>query len=105
MTGPRLLLTEILKVDSDLMHPPCERSAEDHAGGPVEAHPLELRPALLAVAGDLAHSDLVADHLHWLRTLSEAPGWTNHISQYLYSILPPFRTTTEFLPLVQRSEK
>ena len=66
-------LTKILKVDSDLMHPPRERSAEHHAGGPVEAHPLELRPALLAVAGDLADPDLVADHLHWLGTLSEAP--------------------------------
>ena len=71
-----LLLTEILKVDSDLMHPAGERSAENHTGRPVEAHPLELRPALLAVAGDLAHSDLVADHLHWLGALCEAPGQT-----------------------------
>ena len=80
MTDQRLLLTEILEVDSDLMHPPSERPAEDHASGPVEAHPLELRPALLAVAGDLADSDLVADHLHWLRTLSEAPGQTMSVN-------------------------
>ena len=93
-----LLLTEILKVDSDLMHPPSERSAEDHAGGPVEAHPLELRPALLAMAGDLAHSDLVADNLHWLRTLSEAPGQTTSVNICML-------LSTEFLPLVQRSEK
>ena len=58
------------------MHPAREGSAEDHAGGPVEAHPLELRPALLAVAGDLADPDLVADHLHWLRALCQAPGQT-----------------------------
>ena len=56
------------------MHPPSERSAEHHAGGPVEAHPLELRPALLAVAGDLAHPDFVTDHLHWLAALCLTPG-------------------------------
>ena len=76
------MLTKILKVDSDLMHSAGERSAENHTGRPVEAHPLELRPALLAVAGDLAHSDLVADHLHGLRTLSEAPGQTISVKYY-----------------------
>ena len=60
-------------MNSDLVHPTSEGPAEDHAGGPVEAHSLELRPALLAVAGDLADPDLVADHLHWLGTLGEAP--------------------------------
>ena len=77
-----MLLTKILEVDSDLMHPPSERPAENHTGAPIEAHPLELRPALLAVAGDLAHSDLVADHLHGLRTLSEAPGQTVSVKYY-----------------------
>ena len=80
------------------MHAAGEGSAQHHARAAVEGHPLELRPALLPVAGDLAHSDLVADHLHGLRTLSEAPGWTNHISQYLHSRLLPFRTATEFFP-------
>ena len=58
------------------MHPPGERSAENHTGRPIEAHSLELRPALLAVTGDLADPDLVADHLHWLGALCEAPGQT-----------------------------
>ena len=58
------------------MHPPSERPAENHTGGPIEAHPLELRPALLAVTGDLADPDLVADDLHWLGALCQAPGQT-----------------------------
>ena len=70
------MLTKILEVDSDLMHPPGERSAENHTGRPIEAHPLELRPALLAVTGDLADPDLVADHLHWLGALCQSPGQT-----------------------------
>ena len=68
-----MLLTEVLEVDPDLVHPPGEGAAEHHAGRPVEAHPLELCPALLAVAGDLAHADLVADHLHRLAALRLAP--------------------------------
>ena len=71
------MLTKILEVDSDLMHPPGERSAENHTGRPIEAHPLELRPALLAVTGDLADPDLVADHLHRLAALRLAPGHSN----------------------------
>ena len=55
------------------MHAAGEGSAQHHARAAVEGHPLELRPALLAVTGDLADPDLVADHLHWLGTLSEAP--------------------------------
>ena len=31
-------------------------------------------PALLAVAGDFAHPDLVADHLHRLAALRLTPG-------------------------------
>ena len=42
-------LTQVLEVDPDLVHPPGEGAAEHHAGRPVEAHPLELCPALLAV--------------------------------------------------------
>ena len=37
-------LTEILKVDPDLMHSACEGPAEHHAGAAVETHPLKLRP-------------------------------------------------------------
>ena len=73
------------------MHPPSERSAENNTGAPIEAHPLELRPALLAVTGDLADSDLVADHLHWLGALGQAPGQTITVN---ISIL----FTTEFPP-------
>ena len=43
-------LTKVLQVNSDLVHAACEGPAQDHAGRAVEAHPLELRPALLAVA-------------------------------------------------------
>ena len=43
-------LTKVLQVNSDLVHPASEGPAQDHAGRAVEAHPLELRPALLAVA-------------------------------------------------------
>ena len=68
-----MVLTEVLEVDPDLVHPPGEGAAEHHAGRPVEAHPLELCPALFAVAGDLAHADLVADHLHRLAALRLAP--------------------------------
>ena len=72
-----MVLTEVLEVDPDLVHPPGEGAAEHHAGRPVEAHPLELCPALFAVAGDLAHADLVADHLHRLAALRLAPGHSN----------------------------
>ena len=86
-----MVLTEVLEVDPDLVHPPGEGAAEHHAGRPVEAHPLELCPALLAVAGDLAHSDLVADHLHGLRTLSEAPGQTISSTTILLNFFPQFK--------------
>ena len=69
-----MLLTKILEVDSDLMHPPSERPAENHTGGPIEAHPLELRPALLAVTGDLADPDLVAHNLYLLLALHNSPA-------------------------------
>ena len=35
-------------------------------------------PALLAVTGDLAHPDLVADHLHRLAALRFTPGENRH---------------------------
>ena len=76
-----VLLTEVLEVDPDLVHPPGEGAAEHHAGRPVEAHPLELCPALLAVAGDLTHADLVADHLHRLAALRLTPGHSNKNSE------------------------
>ena len=76
------LLTEVLEVDPDLVHPPGEGAAEHHAGRPVEAHPLELRPALLAVAGHLAHPDLVADDLHGLGALSDTPATQDTDREY-----------------------
>ena len=77
-----MVLTEVLEVDPDLVHPPGEGAAEHHAGRPVEAHPLELCPALLAVPRHLAHADLVADHLHGLAALRPAPA---HVHRQQYS--------------------
>ena len=69
-------------MDPDLVHAAGEGSAQHHARAPVEGHPLELRPALLAVARHLAHPDLVADHLHRLAALRPAPA---HIQRHQYS--------------------
>ena len=75
-------LTKVLQVNSDLVHAASEGPAQDHAGRPVEAHPLELRPALLAVAGHLAHPDLVADDLHGLGALSDTPATQDTDREY-----------------------
>ena len=56
------------------MHASCSRPAEDDGGGAVEADPLELGVAVLAVGRDLAHADLVAHHLHRLDALAAAPA-------------------------------
>ena len=69
----KMCLTQILEVDPDLMHPSCERPAQDDAGLAVVAQPLELCPAFLAMGRDLAHPNLVTNHLHWLGALSLAP--------------------------------
>ena len=55
------------------MHPSCERPAQDDAGLAVVAQPLELCPAFLAMGRDLAHPNLVTNHLNWLGALSLAP--------------------------------
>ena len=68
-----MCLTQILEVNPDLVHPPCERPAQDDAGLPVVAQPLELCPAFLAMGRDLAHPNLVTNHLNWLGALSLAP--------------------------------
>ena len=68
-----MCLTQILEVNPDLMHPSCERPAQDDAGLPVVAQPLELCPAFLAMGRDLAHPNLVTNHLNWLGALSLAP--------------------------------
>ena len=47
-------------MNSDLMHPSGEGSADDDARAVAAVQSLELGPALLAVRTDLAHSDLVA---------------------------------------------
>ena len=69
-------------MDPDLVHAAGEGSAQHHARAAVEGHPLELRPALLAVPRHLAHADLVADHLHGLAALRPAPA---HIQCHQYS--------------------
>ena len=61
-------------MDPDLMHPAGEGSTQHHASLPVEVHPLKLRPALLPVGGHLAHTDLVAHHLHGLAALGPTPA-------------------------------
>ncbi len=55
----------------DLVHAPGERLAEYDRASSVEAHPLELRVAVLALRTDLAHADLVAHHLD--RLLADYP--------------------------------
>ena len=57
----------------DLVHPSRERPAQHHAGPAVEAEPLELCPALLALGRDLAHADLVGHDLDRLLALGVAP--------------------------------
>ena len=64
-----IFLTQVLQMNPDLVHPTCEGSADHHTRAPIETHPLKLCPALLPVTRHLAHSDLVAHHLHWLTTL------------------------------------
>ena len=65
-----MCLTQILEVNPDLVHPPCERPAQDDAGLPVVAQPFELCPAFLAMGRDLAHPNLVTNHLNWLGALT-----------------------------------
>ena len=54
------------------MHASCSRPAEDDGGGAVEADPLELCVAVLAVGRHLAHADLVRDHLDRLLAVDHA---------------------------------
>ena len=67
------LLTQVLKVDPDLVHAAGEGPAEDDGGLAVEAEALELGAALLAARRHLAHADLVAHHLHRLHALGATP--------------------------------
>ena len=55
------------------MHPASVRPAHHHAGLPIEADPLEVRPAVLTPSGYLTDPYFVADHLYWLPALDEAP--------------------------------
>ena len=73
MSENMMSLTQVLKVDPDLVHAPGEGPAEDDRGLAVEAESLELGAALLAARRHLAHADLVAHHLHRLHALGAAP--------------------------------
>ena len=53
-------------MNPDLVHPARLGPAEHHAGPAVEAEPLELGVAVLAVRTDLTDPDLVADDLNRL---------------------------------------
>ena len=100
------LLTQVLEVDPDLVHPPGVGAAHHHARAPVVAQTLELSVALLApilapvlapvlaplltplltpllalllaVSRHAADSDLVADDLDALAALHQAP-----VTQYI----------------------
>ena len=61
-------------MNPDLMHPASPRPAEHHAGPPVEAEPLELRVAVLAVRAHLADSNLVAHDLNGFLAAQRLPG-------------------------------
>ena len=91
---PNTKLTQILQMDSDLVHASGERSADDDAGAVAVVQSLELRAALLAVRTDLAHADLVAHHLHRLGAFHDAPG----IRQKLHYKVPVVFFTLEFCP-------
>ena len=56
------------------MHAASERSAENHAGGPVAGESLELCVRLLASGGHPTDPNLVADDLQTLPALDDSPG-------------------------------
>ena len=93
---PNTKLTQILQMDSDLVHASGERSADDDAGAVAVVQSLELRAALLAVRTDLAHADLVAHHLHRLGAFHDAPGirqklhYKVPVGFFLPRVLPQF---------------
>ena len=55
-------------MDPDLVHAARLRPAHHHRAAAVIAEPAELGQTLLALRRDLAHADLVADHLDRLLT-------------------------------------
>ena len=59
-------------MDPNLVHSAGEGSAQHNTGLSVETESFELCAALFALRRHLAHSDLVAHHLHGLRALSLA---------------------------------
>lgn len=60
-------LTEILKVNTDLMHSSGPRPGQNNARLPIATQFFEDCPALLPIFRDFAHANLVADHFDWLR--------------------------------------
>lgn len=67
-------LTEILKMNSYLMHAAGERFTEHDARLAIEAELLECRRAVLALWRHLTHANFVADNLNRLLALQNAPG-------------------------------
>ena len=61
-------LTEVLQMNSDLVHASRLRPADHHRAAAVVVESAELRQTLLALGRHLAHADLVADHLDRLLT-------------------------------------
>ena len=74
-------------MNSDLMNPSGEGSADDYARAVAAVQSLELGPALLAVRTDLAHSDLVAHDFDRLRAFSDASAKTISLVAKLTSIM------------------
>lgn len=76
-----LVLTQVLQVHSDLVHPSSLRLAEHHAGvgNGVEAQSLEHGGTVLAFGRHLADADLVAHHFDWLLAFNLIAGEDNCI--------------------------
>ena len=68
-------------MNPDLVHPARLGPAEHHAGPAVEAEPLELGVAVLAVRADFADPDLVADDLDRLLAANRVPGKNRKVTQ------------------------
>ena len=108
-------------MNSDLMHPPSVGSAEHNAARSIEAQSLKLGPALFpspsftyfrfhknqstgqtkkthCIPGDLADSNLVAEHFYWFSAVNHPPGAQQCGNNNLFELTlemsrPPCRRT------------
>lgn len=61
-------------MDSDLVHAPSKRSAENNTGGSIAGESFKLCVGLLARGGDPTDPNFVADDLQALPALYDSPG-------------------------------